>query len=1254
MLKILKAQDVTITGKLTSIEGEFGTLKANVGTIDKLTVTHTAKINELEANKASITQLEAVSANIGTLEATVGKIETLVNGNLTSDNIQSLHLTSASVTVENSFIKSAMIESLDINKVNAGDISTNKFKIRSDDGGIEIVGATQQFKDKNNKVRIQMGQDTQGNFNFIIRGEDGTTTLIDHTGIKKDAIADDLIISDMIASDAVGEKQINYSSFITGFNKDTNTNTIKSTKIMLNNQNQTLDVAFSQLKTQADGTKSLTESHSTTIGVMQGQISTAINNTKIVKDGQTILLKDDYNRTVQTIDSMKSTIGSHTSQIDGLNSTVNTQGSSISQLKNQIALKVESTDITNAINSAKSYTDGQITTVNKTITDKVAEIKTTTDSITQRVSSTESKITTITTDFNNLQIGGRNLLRNTGFSNGTKYWNIYSSTNVVTNEDNTSKSGYCLSFTSTGGGVYQRNMNHEGVVTPYENGEKLVISGYVKCTSTAELRVALEGVTTKYVKPSSSNTWTYFEFQFVANGTATTWTFYGVNGNSYSLKEIQVERGTKRTDWVQSQEDIDSDISSVDSKITTVSNKVATIETNLNSITSRVSSTETTLATTTSTANNALNQANTANNTANANKSSISSLTTRMSTAESKLTKDSLTTTIGSYYTTSTDVNGIVTSKGYQTSSQVQQTVDALQVKFTQSGGYNLLRNSTFANFNFEKWFVWGSVNRWTNESYYKEKGDMFIYSASTTEAGGLWQDIDTPIKHNTKYTLSVLVSRENSVKGGSFRIEYTETVGGAFFTSQSITLNFDNQRHSYTFTTPNDSRIKYAKCGFQHDGTTNTSGGYLIRINKPCLCEGEVAIWSPHPNEICDGITTIDKDGITVLSSNVNSKTNMSANGFKITNTSTNRDVFKVQSNGQLYLEGEVYTYKNNKKSIFVGDNVIKFFNWNSTSNEEMCWIYNGINTSTNDRVLALAGIDTVEINTNAYSDSGKKHIDFHKNNGITLYNNLNVNDWDLKNVQKINYGEVNDVWINNLYIRSNQVNTNMSSGTLWLNYWQGVANNGCEVKVGNGANDGSYGSLYCQDFKAYGTKNSIVQTSVGHVGINAYETCDYYFGDIGETILDNEGYSYVYIDSIFSETVNTNRKYQVFLSVYGEGTANVIERTPNYFVIKGTPNIEIGYEIKAKRKGYEDYRLEREKNGFKVGSEHGLDLSYEEEKRKFNEAIENAVEESTVQYVEKEQESLMYLISKTIEELTSNKELIERIEVDINENIN
>ena len=181
----LEAANVNITGKLNAIEGEFGTLKANVATIDKITVTHTAQINNLEANKASITQLEAVSATIGIVESEVAKIQTLVNGNLTSENIHSLHLTSASVTVENGFIKNAMIENLDVSKVNAGDISTNKFRIKSDDGGIEIVGATQQFKDKNNKVRVQIGRDKNNNFTFSLFDETGVGVLIDHTGIKK-------------------------------------------------------------------------------------------------------------------------------------------------------------------------------------------------------------------------------------------------------------------------------------------------------------------------------------------------------------------------------------------------------------------------------------------------------------------------------------------------------------------------------------------------------------------------------------------------------------------------------------------------------------------------------------------------------------------------------------------------------------------------------------------------------------------------------------------------------------------------------------------------------------------------------------------------------------------------------------------------------------------------------------------------------------------------------------------------------------
>lgn len=55
------------------------------------------------------------------------------------------------------------------------------------------------------------------------------------------------------------------------------------------------------------------------------------------------------------------------------------------------------------------------------------------------------------------------------------------------------------------------------------------------------------------------------------------------------------------------------------------------------------------------------------------------------------------------------------------------------------------------------------------------------------------------------------------------------------------------------------------------------------------------------------EGVTSIDKDGITVTANNVKSKTTMSANGFKITKTDTNEDVFKVNSDGKLIMTGDI-----------------------------------------------------------------------------------------------------------------------------------------------------------------------------------------------------------------------------------------------------------------------------------------------------------------------------------------------------------
>ncbi|WGX77579.1 phage tail spike protein (plasmid) [Paraclostridium bifermentans] len=650
----LEAHNVTVTGRLNAVEATIGTLEVNVATIDKITVTHTALINDLQANKASITQLDAINANIKILEADVGNIETLVNGNLSSENIQAGGITSDKLTIANGFIKNAMIDSLDVSKINAGDISTDKFRVKSSDGGIEIVGATQQFKDKNNKIRIQMGKDAQGNFNFIIRGEDGTTTLIDHTGIKSKAIADDLIVNNMIASNAVEEKQINYSSFTNGFNKDTNTTTLKATKIKLDNQNQSLEVAFNSLKTQADGTKTLTESHSTTISVMQGQINTAINNTQIIKDGQTILLKDDYNRTVQTVNSMNSTIGSHTTQINQANGkigNVETKVNTVERDLNSISARVSSTEssvntVANTSNTNKNNITN-LTTEVTTVKSSVATLDVNLKGITQRVSNTETSIVNVNqlannanNKIDNLEIGGRNLLKNSKDSISSTTTNSKTVGSLTVDKSLLSGKTITISLdfdfeglTSVSG--QSNRLGYEMSIT-FEDGSSFYIGCWNYISSSTKFKGRKSNTQEIPNKPIKSINYSGLYIQ--------------CNSTKAYIGNPKLEFGNKNTDYTQAPEDFES-------QLTTTNNKVASIETNLGSITSRVSSVESTT--------NSIN-------------GQVNNLSNRMNSAETKITDSSIVSTVTKSSTYRTDMDSKVSY--YNVVSSINQSAESIKI----------------------------------------------------------------------------------------------------------------------------------------------------------------------------------------------------------------------------------------------------------------------------------------------------------------------------------------------------------------------------------------------------------------------------------------------------------------------------------------------------------------------------------------------------------------------------------------------
>lgn len=124
-----------------------------------------------------------------------------------------------------------------------------------------------------------------------------------------------------------------------------------------------------------------------------------------------------------------------------------------------------------------------------------------------------------------------------------------------------------------------------------------------------------------------------------------------------------------------------------------------------------------------------------------------------------------------------------------------------------------------------------------------------------------------------------------------------------------------------------------------------------------------------------------------------------------------------------------------------------------------------------------------------------------------------------------------------------------------------------GGEVKLYNGC------SLYVD-----GTKNRIVKTQNYQERLQyCYEIPSPMFGDIGNGKTDEDGACYIFIDDIFRETIDTDCQYQVFLQKYGQGDLWIEERNSDYFLVKGTPNLSFGWEMKARQLGYDIERLER-----------------------------------------------------------------------------
>jgi hypothetical protein len=121
--------------------------------------------------------------------------------------------------------------------------------------------------------------------------------------------------------------------------------------------------------------------------------------------------------------------------------------------------------------------------------------------------------------------------------------------------------------------------------------------------------------------------------------------------------------------------------------------------------------------------------------------------------------------------------------------------------------------------------------------------------------------------------------------------------------------------------------------------------------------------------------------------------------------------------------------------------------------------------------------------------------------------------------------------------------------------------------------------------DFNLYnGSKNAVQVTRDGVRATPAYELAENYVGDIGESKTGDDKTVRVAIDPLVFDLINTDKPYQVFLTAYSDAHFWVSERGKGYFIVSSdSPNSSFGWELKGKRRGFEDQRLVDTKDTYK-----------------------------------------------------------------------
>lgn len=414
----------------------------------------------------------------------------------------------------------------------------------------------------------------------------------------------------------------------------------------------------------------------------------------------------------------------------------------------------------------------------------------------------------------------------------------------------------------------------------------------------------------------------------------------------------------------------------------------------------------------------------------------VSVIEQRVTSAEQKITDTAITNTVKKSFYTKEETENAITSKGYATQSQVQQTAESIQFKFTQTGGYNLIRNGNPKPWHEENW--WVSGNGWW---YRENSNDLGIQTSDTNEAYAGCATFK--VQPGVNYSVSCWLMAETNTKGTDVYFIGSANDDGAYtevhhLYSGSGNGNWVNVKA--TFTT--GSNINYGFIRIDNNGQKDTSTGHntVVFFSEVQMVKGSEYYpqWSPNPNEVYDGIVQMDKNGIKVSTSN-GGWTDFTSVGMNVYNKSSALSL-GTRNGGLTYHGGGAYLG-------FTSESIINAYNTRGVS----------ISTATDGAYISLGHSSATDpfggFSSTPYLSIAKQDIgdssSFYRR-GVNVHTSLNLNTQNTNRAGTINFGTNNTSKIfessaNNLCMFGND--------GVALGYYEG-SNNITKFKITEGSN--------------------------------------------------------------------------------------------------------------------------------------------------------------------------------------------------------